>query len=255
VLSRALAASQPRLSCFPYNAAFAKFSTAEFSRLAPMPARTIAIGDIHGCSQALAALLEAIRPTPEDEIVTLGDYVDRGPDAAGVIERLLALAHQTRLAPLVGNHEAMMLAAIDRGGESARFWLACGGYETLDSYGGNISNIPPSHIDFLRGLRRYHATPRHIFLHANYDPQLEPPDQPDHLLLWQHLTLRPTPAHVSGKTIFVGHTPQISGRVLDLGHIVAIDTACVLGGWLTAIDADSRQIWQADMDGTLRDED
>lgn len=53
--------------------------------------RTIAIGDIHGCLLALNALLDAIQPTPEDTIVTVGDYVDRGPDSRGVLERLLEL--------------------------------------------------------------------------------------------------------------------------------------------------------------------
>ena len=56
-----------------------------------MKPRTIAIGDIHGCSAALDALIEAIRPRPEDSIVTLGDYINRGPDSRGVIERLIEL--------------------------------------------------------------------------------------------------------------------------------------------------------------------
>ncbi len=61
-------------------------------------ARTIAIGDIHGCLLALNAILGAIDPQPDDVIVTLGDYVDRGPDSRGVLERLIALAGQCRAA-------------------------------------------------------------------------------------------------------------------------------------------------------------
>jgi serine/threonine protein phosphatase 1 len=57
-----------------------------------MPNRTIAIGDIHGCSTALAALLRAIAPQPDDTIITLGDYVDRGIDSMGVLDQLIALA-------------------------------------------------------------------------------------------------------------------------------------------------------------------
>ena len=64
-----------------------------------MNPRTIAIGDIHGCSAALDALLEAIRPRPEDCIVTLGDYINRGPDSRGVIERLIELEDRCRLVP------------------------------------------------------------------------------------------------------------------------------------------------------------
>jgi predicted phosphodiesterase len=56
-----------------------------------MRPRTIAIGDIHGCSQALKDLIEAIKPRPEDLLVTLGDYINRGPDSRGVLDQLIAL--------------------------------------------------------------------------------------------------------------------------------------------------------------------
>ena len=74
-----------------------------------MPSRTIAIGDIHGCSRALAALLTTIKPTRNDVIVTLGDYIDRGPDSRGVIEQLVALEGQCTVIPLLGNHDEMLL--------------------------------------------------------------------------------------------------------------------------------------------------
>src|SRR5688572_29707853 len=62
-----------------------------------MPRRTIAIGDIHGCSAALRTLVAAIEPTSEDTLLALGDYVDRGPDSKGVLEELLALEKRCRL--------------------------------------------------------------------------------------------------------------------------------------------------------------
>src|SRR4051794_17347253 len=99
-----------------------------------MPGRTIAIGDIHGCSAALDALLDAIAPGPQDTLVTLGDHIDRGPDSRGVIDRLLALAYGCRLVPLLGNHEELLLAAL-RDRVALRRWLTCGGVETLRSYG------------------------------------------------------------------------------------------------------------------------
>jgi hypothetical protein len=70
--------------------------------------RTIAIGDIHGCRDALAALIDAIGPGPDDTLVTLGDHIDRGPDSRGVIDQLLALASRCRLVPLLGDHEEMV---------------------------------------------------------------------------------------------------------------------------------------------------
>jgi serine/threonine protein phosphatase 1 len=73
--------------------------------------REIAVGDSHGCSKALHALIEAIQPSPEDTIITLGDYIDWGPDSRGVLDQLIALGQRCTLVPLRGNHEEMLLAA------------------------------------------------------------------------------------------------------------------------------------------------
>lgn len=216
-----------------------------------MAARTVAIGDIHGCSKALAALLEAVSPAQDDLVVPLGDYVDRGPDSQGVIAQLIALSDRCRVAPLLGNHEIMMLDAIADG--DACFWLECGGETTLASYGGDLAAVPPEHVAFLRACRRYVETPRHIFLHANYQYDLPLDQQPDDLLFWTHISYYVPPPHQSGKRAVVGHTPQPDGEVLDLGHVVGIDTYCFGTGWLTGLDVDSGQIWQADKAGNLRE--
>src|SRR5262245_60479391 len=99
-----------------------------------MPGRTIAIGDIHGCSEALTALLRVLSPIQEDTIITLGDYIDRGDDSRAVLESLMALADRCRLIPLLGNHEEALLDAL-RNKETLRRWLNLGGTDTLRSYG------------------------------------------------------------------------------------------------------------------------
>ena len=71
--------------------------------------RTIAIGDIHGCSQAFNSILTAIDPQAEDTIITLGDYVDRGMDSKGVLDMLISLSKRCNLVPILGNHDEMML--------------------------------------------------------------------------------------------------------------------------------------------------
>ena len=71
---------------------------------------TLAIGDVHGCLRALDALLEDVDPQPDDLVVLLGDYIDRGPDSKGVLDRLLLLRARCRCVTLKGNHELMMLA-------------------------------------------------------------------------------------------------------------------------------------------------
>lgn len=213
--------------------------------------RLIAIGDIHGCLSALNAVLAAIAPRSDDTLVLLGDYVDRGPDSRGVLNRVLALCDTCHVVPLLGNHEQMLLLAYEDHSQ-AFFWLQCGGQATLDSYGGMPDDVPGEHLEFLQACLPYFETEQFLFVHANYDPALPLPAQPRDLLLWVHLhSYMPAP-HVSGKTAIVGHTPQKSGEVLDLGHVICLDTHCVGSGWLTAMDVVTRQVWQADKYGRLR---
>ena len=100
--------------------------------------RTIAIGDIHGCSIALTALIEAISPRPDDIIVPLSDYVDRGIDSKGVLDQLIDLSTRFKLMPILGNHDQMMLHARD-GRSDFEFWLNCGADAALDSYGSRLA--------------------------------------------------------------------------------------------------------------------
>ncbi len=226
-----------------------------------MPGRTIAIGDIHGCSLALAALVDAIDPGPEDLLVPLGDYIDRGSDSRGVLEQLLDLRERCVLVPLLGNHEEMLLAALtDR--MALRFWLSCGGSETIASYSNRLrlpthpdslaSLFPAEHLDFLEECRPYHQTGTHLFVHAGYDPTKPLEGQPKEALRWQFVDLHAARPHCSEKVAVVGHTPQKNGEVLDLGFLKCIDTFCHGGGWLTALEVHTGQVWQADADGRLR---
>lgn len=218
--------------------------------------RTFAIGDIHGCALALEAILQQIQPAAEDLVVTLGDYVDRGPDSKGVLDQLLELQHRCHLVPLLGNHELMMLAALEAK-ENLPFWLQCGGAATVQSYGGELGNIPEAHRQFLSSCVKYYETDTHLFFHANYDAELPLEEQPDELLFWEHLVFydngsHTIPArHFSGKVAIVGHTPQKNGEILDLGDVICIDTFCAGSGKLTAIELPSGQLFQADKDGTI----
>jgi serine/threonine protein phosphatase 1 len=209
-----------------------------------MTGRTIAIGDIHGCVAALDALLEAIDPRPDDLIVTLGDYIDRGPDSRGVLDRLVELDHRCKLVPLLGNHEVMLLQAL--GNErAATLWRECGGKATLASYGGDLSDIPREHLRFFTRCRRFYETDSHLFVHANYDAELPLDQQSDELLLWTHIRHRMPKPHRSGKVAVVGHTPQGGRRVLETPHLICLDTCCYGDGCLSAMELATRQLWQA----------
>lgn len=215
-----------------------------------MPGRTIAVGDIHGCAAALEAILNIVRPDASDTLITLGDYIDRGPDSRKVLEALLQLSRICRLVPLKGNHELLMLRALEVP-EQMPFWMQSGGLATLASYGG-MKEIPREHIEFVWDCVDYYETARHLFVHASYQPELPLDEQREYELFWQHLNLVLPAPHYSGKVAVVGHTPQRSGEVLDGGHILCIDTYCFGSGWLTALDVDSGQLWQADKYGRLR---
>jgi serine/threonine protein phosphatase 1 len=224
-----------------------------------MAGRIIAIGDIHGCFDALVALIDAIQPTPQDTLIPLGDYIDRGPASNQVLDRLIRLAKSCKLVPLLGNHEEMLLDAL-KDISHLRKWLECGGSTTLRSYGwapGSTRRalkdwIPNAHLQFLANCLPFYETDSHIFVHGGVLPELPMNQQPREALLWKVTNAQTATPHDSGQTVVVGHTSQLSGEVLDLGFLINIDTNCHRGGYLTALDITTRQVWQANSEGKLR---
>ncbi len=214
--------------------------------------RLFAIGDIHGCAGALRRLDQELKFGATDTVVTLGDYVNRGPDTRAVIAHLLELRDRCRLVTLRGNHEVMMLRARDDRSFLPK-WLTYGGAETLDSYAAStFADIPEAHWDFLESTVLFHEEARDFFVHANVVPDLPLAEQPEKTLLWAHFSVeRP---HVSGRRMVCGHSAQKSGRPLNCGHAVCIDTHAYGGGWLTCFDVEANVCWQASQEGALRQE-
>lgn len=239
--------------------------------------RVLAIGDIHGCLRALDTLLDMVQPRPEDLLITLGDYVDRGPDSAGVLDRLLELQQTGRLVALRGNHDQMMLDA-RRGGEEEADWLLCGGRKTLASYAARSGtgpleemwasetilfpfrgraawqeHVPERHWEFLEQVcRDWYETDTHLFVHANVFADVPLAEQPHFMLHWEPLDQQQSRPHVSGKVMICGHTSQRTGLPLNLGHAICIDTWVYGAGWLTCLDVATGQIWQANQLGETR---
>lgn len=212
--------------------------------------RLLAIGDVHGHRIALERLIRFARISPDDTVITLGDYADHGPDSRGVIELLLLLRGDLNFIPLLGNHEIMMLQA--RESKAAfKFWLECGGDTTLKSYGlTSLENIPESHWEFLRSCRRFHEEGEFFFVHANVDPSLPLEHQPDSMLFWEHLVYAPW--HISGKVMVCGHAPQRTGLPLNLGRAICIDSDVHRTGWLTCLEPAALRFWQANDRGGTR---
>jgi serine/threonine protein phosphatase 1 len=215
--------------------------------------RLFAIGDIHGCSTALGVLIREIAPRPDDTVIVLGDFVDYGPDTKSVVERLMELRGQCDLITLLGNHEEMLVTALDHPSE-INYWLDCGGKPTLESYGyrpGGVL-IPSDHARFIRGCRDYYETETHIFVHANYDHSLPMNRIARTKLRWESIVPTRLCAPFSGKQVIVGHTPQVNGEVLDLGFLVCLDTDCSRGGWLSALEVGTGRVIQTNQEGEVR---
>lgn len=215
-----------------------------------MTARTLAIGDIHGCDIALETLLAGLSISRDDTVVVLGDVVDRGPGTKQAVERLLQLAQDCRLIFVMGNHEEMMLSALDTG-EGVEAWLRYGGTATLYSYDGDPRKIPRSHLEFLRSGVNYWETDRDLFIHANLEPGVALEKQQPEWLRWTHLTGHESP-HPSGKRIVCGHTPQKEGEPLCLTGWTCIDTFACGTGWLTCLDVATDEFYQANQPGASR---
>lgn len=219
-----------------------------------MPDRLFAIGDIHGCSTALSTLIEAIDPRPDDTIVVLGDIIDWGPDSRDCVQQLIDLSGRCKFILIRGNHEEMLLAALESQSE-LRYWLNFGGEETLKSYPyrGGDEFIDREHVRFLKAQARdFYETGEFIFVHASYDPNKPMDQQSNTSLQWEPVQPEHMRPHFSGKPVVAGHTPQTSGEMLDLGFLKVIDTDASRGGWLTALEVHSGEIIQSNQTGEVR---
>lgn len=212
--------------------------------------RLLSIGDIHGHSQAFTNLLNVVKPTGDDVLVLLGDYINRGPDSSGVMDIILGLRQKTQLICLRGNHEQMLLDS-RTSRDNHLFWLQCGGDQTLKSYECKAAEeLPPRVLEFLGGTVLYHECERFIFVHANVDSEVPMESQSPASLMWRHLEY--APSHHSGKMVICGHTPQVSGIPLHLGTAVCIDTDICGAGWLTCYEPLKNRYWQCNAAGKTR---
>ena len=208
--------------------------------------RVYAIGDIHGCAERLWAMHDAIaadlaaRPVATPLVLHVGDYVDRGPDSAGVVQRLAAGDALAGVATvnLMGNHERTMIDALDGAGASATDWMISGGREALASWGGDPdaprnswrAHVPDADLGFLRGLALRHQVGGYLFVHAGIRPGVKLADQTDQDLL----TIRNSflySEQAFGVVVVHGHTPRIAPEIRF--NRIGIDTGAVFGGKLT----------------------
>ncbi|GEO04467.1 serine/threonine protein phosphatase [Adhaeribacter aerolatus] len=210
-----------------------------------------AISDIHGCNKTFRYLVqEVIKLKPQDELFLLGDYIDRGPDTKGVLDFILELQEQQyQVTTLMGNHEDMMLQALE-GPEYLHHWFLNGGNQALDSFGlDDIRDIPEKYWRFLHQLDFYVELEDYLLVHAGFDFESPNPFQNEKAMLWIR-DFKVIDTYTKGKTIIHGHTPipvfEIEDAVADpTSEVIDIDGGCVFKmrmGHLTALNLDTRQL-------------
>jgi serine/threonine protein phosphatase 1 len=214
-----------------------------------------AIGDVHGCSDALAALLrqveaDARRSAPDERalLVFLGDYVDRGPDSRGVIDRILGLqaTGAFEVVTLKGNHEDALARYLDDAG-FARAWAVNWGEETLRSYGVEpprteadwaatqrafVAAFPSTHRAFLRDLKLMVSVGDYLFVHAGVRPHVALGDQDANDLIWIRYEFLEC-ENDFGKVVVHGHTPALEPELRH--NRIGVDTGVYFSGVLTAV--------------------
>jgi serine/threonine protein phosphatase 1 len=202
-------------------------------------AKIYAIGDIHGCLNHLINLLDLVNPNLEqNKLVFVGDYVDRGPEAAKVVEFIIDLKKRhnpENIICLMGNHERMFLDFLQ--GQEEMFFILNGGAATAVSYWGNYwesSNriIPPEHDNFFASLKLYYETKDYIFVHGGLRPGLHLAEQKEEDLLWIRKEFIQS-EYDFGRRIIFGHTPV--RKPLIMPNKIGIDTGAVYGNKLTCV--------------------
>lgn len=204
------------------------------------------VGDIHGRADLLNRALKLIEEhrdacSGSAKTVFVGDYIDRGPESAKVLETLYKMQQgdPDRIICLKGNHESMLLEFVDDPAERGGRWLINGGSETLDSYGiGGLhpksdaedmmeagdamaAAMPEGLMNWLRALPLTYRSGNVIVTHAAMDPDLAPEDQSDKVLLWGHREFLTRPRE---DELWVAHGHTIMKQAHCHSSRIAVDT-------------------------------
>ncbi|MGR3363397.1 MAG: metallophosphoesterase family protein [Maritimibacter harenae] len=213
--------------------------------------RMCVIGDVHGCAMLLDRLMEKVESRDDlEEIIFVGDYVDRGDDSRGVIDRLVERDRDARVTCLMGNHEDMMLTFLDDPAGSGRRWLRFGGLQTLASFGitGVAEAAPDDEMtavgeafrealgsernDWLRNRPVQHRNGNVAVVHAGAAPALPMEAQNPGHLIWGHPTFGRTPRS-DGVWVVHGHT--IVSAIEPHEGVIGVDTGAYATGRLSGV--------------------
>ena len=232
--------------------------------------RLLAISDIHGDLEKFEKLLNLVKYEPEnDQLVLLGDYVDRGPNSRAVLNKVKDLVKEGAIA-LIGNHEKLMLDAfLSKDVMNVKRWFYNGGIKTLQNYGYTIEKddakywytteeMPEAllmneaikeHIDFLQQLQHYYETDTHIFVHAGVHPTTPIAETDLHTLVWIREEFHQ--GYNGEKTVIFGHTPvkylhKKEEVYFGRNKIIGIDGGCAYGGRLNCLEVGNLNVMYVD---------
>ena len=219
--------------------------------------RTIVISDLHGCYDEFNALLRKVNyQSEQDQLILLGDYVDRGPRSKEVVDQIMQLHRDHGVVVLKGNHDQLFLDAILKD-EDAR-WLRNGARQTLASYcdvscsseeldqetyeqaKAYIKTHYSHHLEFLASLPLYYENATHIFVHAGINPfYADFKDQPEDDFIWIREMFHDQATNLDKMVVF-GHTPTLHlherADIWFQDDKIGIDGACAYGKQLNALE-------------------
>lgn len=221
--------------------------------------RILAISDIHGELEKWELLMKKANYDPQkDQLILLGDYVDRGPASKGVLEKVMELHAQGAIA-LLGNHDHMMIKSFEQDRVSIERWFRNGAQKTLASYGHSAgemeSGAPESleltpllerHTAFLNGLDCYYENDDYIFVHGGVHPTMPLQETDPYILMWIRDEFHH--GYKGEKTVVFGHTPteNLHGKhdvYFGGNNIIGIDGGAVFGGRLNCLELPSKTVY------------
>lgn len=227
--------------------------------------RSLIISDIHGEIELFEQLLTVANyDSSSDQLILLGDYVDRGQNSKKVLDKVTELKSQGAFV-LKGNHEDMMINALTTDEErSWKNWVnRNGGNKTLESYGFTESEfvVPDEeefskpklqcktlerHLDFIRNLEHYIELEEYIFVHAGVNPNQPIEETDPHTLMWIREDFYNE--YSGDKTVIFGHTPtkyihENHSIYFGENRIIGIDGGAVSGGQLNCLELPSKKVY------------
>ena len=229
--------------------------------------RTLVMSDIHGELEMFERLLADVKyDYNQDQLILLGDYVDRGPNPKKVLDKVITLKAQGALV-LKGNHEDMMIKALTTNDERTwKNWVnRNGGDKTLKSYGFKENEftvleeevfIKPAlfseelaeHLEFIQNLDHSIELEDTIFVHAGVHPKTPLAETDPYILMWIREEFHK--GYSGDKTVVFGHTttknfhsdPENHSVFFGNNRIIGIDGGAVYGGQLNCLELPKRAV-------------